>query len=291
MERPLISIIVPVRDSGETITDCVSSLLRQDYQADRFEIIVADNGSSDGTLPRLEAFWDLVRIVREPRKGSYRARNAAAAASEGSLLAFTDADCVAHPSWLSGLAAAFRDRRVKVAGGPILGIEADNLLQRYCARSLKRQDWSVSAPQPYFAGSNLAMRKRALEDAGGFDDSLLSGGDFEVCSRMVENRREIKYEPGAKVRCRHPATLQEFARKQFFYGRWSARIRQRTGKWNHMRMPGYLSVMGSGIGHLLPRLVQDAAYKTGWIWGLAQERTQSVLGERKRRRRTIAAPR
>lgn len=116
-ELPRVSVVVPVRNGAPTIRTCVESLLAQRHAADRFEVVVVDNGSTDGTAQRV-ADYPVLRL-RCPVPGASAARNVGVRHSTAEIVAFTDADCIADPGWLRELAAAFEDTSVGAAGGPI----------------------------------------------------------------------------------------------------------------------------------------------------------------------------
>src|SRR4051794_40329621 len=98
---PEISVIVPVRNGAHSIPALLESLESQTLARNRFEVIVVDNDSSDGTAEVASAHGAMV--VTEPTATRSRARTRGAAAARPRLYAFTDADCVAHHDWLEHL--------------------------------------------------------------------------------------------------------------------------------------------------------------------------------------------
>src|SRR5690349_12148902 len=108
-----VSVIVPVRNGAGSMPPLLDSLNNQTLDRERFEVIVVDNDSSDGTGDIAAARG--ARVVTEPIANRSRARNAGAAAASSRLYAFTDADCVPHPGWLEAL-LGYRDRAPLVAG-------------------------------------------------------------------------------------------------------------------------------------------------------------------------------
>src|SRR5881227_2615821 len=96
-----MSVIVPVRNGADSLPPLLRSLDAQTLGRERFEVIVVDNDSSDGT-GRVAAGHGAA-VVEEPIANRSRARNRGAAAATTSLYAFTDADCVADPRWLERL--------------------------------------------------------------------------------------------------------------------------------------------------------------------------------------------
>src|SRR5438034_7519255 len=96
-----LSVIGPVRNGAGSLPALLESLNAQTMARERFEVIVVDNDSRDGTAGVAAAHG--ARVVKEPIANRSRARNAGAAAAKTRLYAFTDADCVAHPGWLEAL--------------------------------------------------------------------------------------------------------------------------------------------------------------------------------------------
>src|SRR5688500_9296124 len=97
------SVVVPVRDGAATIGEQLAALAQQDFPGS-WEVVVADNGSRDGTADVVRSFRDRLPGLRlvdaSARPGASHARNAGAAAATGEVLAFCDADDVVDPGWL-----------------------------------------------------------------------------------------------------------------------------------------------------------------------------------------------
>ncbi len=112
---PRISVVIPHLDDIAGLRACIACLDRQTLPRDRFEIVVADNGSSV-TLREIEAAAPGARIVRITERGAGPARNGGVAASTFPVLAFTDSDCLPEPQWLE-LEGASVPAGEHVAGG------------------------------------------------------------------------------------------------------------------------------------------------------------------------------
>src|SRR5258708_5112196 len=110
------SVVVPVRDGADDVGVLLAALAAQTVPPERFEVLVADDGSAVELAPLTESYAN-VRLLRGPRRNAYAARNRAAAVARGRVLAFCDADCRPEPRWLeSGLAAL---QHPELAAGPI----------------------------------------------------------------------------------------------------------------------------------------------------------------------------
>ena len=100
-----ISVVVPFYNAARYIEDCIKALLAQTYSSTRYEIIMVDNNSIDGSA-ELVRKYSSIRLLVEPKQGSYAARNRGVAAANGTIIAFTDADCVPAADWLEQIAAS-----------------------------------------------------------------------------------------------------------------------------------------------------------------------------------------
>lgn len=182
---PLVSVIVPVLEDQARLDACLAALAAQTYPRDAFEVIVVDNGSSPPM--RVDAGW--ARLLVEPRPGSYAARNTGIAAARGEIFAFTDADCLPAPDWLEGGV-----RRIVTEPG--VGLVA-GAIEVFCrnpdrptvAELFELHCWGF--PQRRFveqdgfgATANLFATRAAIEAVGGFDSSLMSGGDVDFGERV-----------------------------------------------------------------------------------------------------------
>ncbi len=124
-ESPFVSIVIPTRNRALHLERCLETLILQDYPSERFEIVIADDRSTDQTALRVEAIINqtdnpLIRYLRCNHVGANAARNAAIAQSSGDLLCFVDDDILAPPQWLSYIVSAVVRCEVEVVWGPVL---------------------------------------------------------------------------------------------------------------------------------------------------------------------------
>jgi glycosyltransferase involved in cell wall biosynthesis len=221
---PLVSVVIPVRDGADTLPRCLDALAAQ-QDAPAFEVIVVDNGSTDTTAALAGAHPVVTHVVTEPRPGSYAARNAGVALAAGSVLAFTDADCVPEPGWLAAGAAAVRD--VPLAGGRVVAVlERATPVARYDAALYLDQEGYVRE-QGFAATANLFVRTEVARAVGGFDADLRSGGDLDFCQRAASAGHSITYAADAVVRHRPRSSYGELWRLHRRLGAgWAALARQ-----------------------------------------------------------------
>ncbi len=201
------SVIVPVYEQWHLIPALIERLGRQSIAADFFEVKLVDNGSENFCPPA-----DLpphIAVTRCTKPGSYAARNRGASQASGSLLVFTDADCLPRPDWLERMGENFGTARAEpiVAAGRIEMVAETNQINAFQTYDLVR-----GIPQRRYVKSggattaNLAMEAVLFRRLGGFDETLFSGGDAELCRRARSAGAVLVYTPGAVVEHRARAT-------------------------------------------------------------------------------------
>lgn len=184
----LVSVVVPVLDDAARLRACLAALAAQ-VDPPPFEVVVADNGSSDDSVAVARAAAVQPVVVVEPRRGSYAARNAGLAVASGTRIAFTDADCLPAPDWLARGAAAPEP----VLGGAVLMTPspAPTVWERYDRAVYLRQESLVA--QGFAATANLWVDRAVLDEVGLFDASLRSSGDLEWGRRAGRAGHRVAY--------------------------------------------------------------------------------------------------
>lgn len=193
--RPFVSVIVPVFDDCRNLLCCIDALERQSYPRELFEVIVVDNGGAE--LPDLSITFPQARVIREPRPGSYAARNAGIAAARGEALAFTDADCVPSPEWLEkGAMRLIAFERPGIIAGQLRRVTAHsnrpNLAELYDRMFFLNQELYVRAGH-FGCTANLVAWAATFREVGQFDAELKSGGDVEWGQRAWRQGVRVHY--------------------------------------------------------------------------------------------------
>jgi len=214
---PLVSVIVPVFDDSERLANCLAALRAQTYPADRYEVLVVDNGSRDD-VGALVASFPGFSFEREDRVGSYAARNKGIEASKGEVLAFTDADCLPEPGWIeAGVSALSDSPRWQAVGGPIEMFARDP--ERLTPFDLHDLVWGM--PQRVYverfglaATANLFAYRSTFDRVGGFDPDFRSCGDCEWSFRLTAAGFELGYCREARIRHPTRSSLASFVRRR-----------------------------------------------------------------------------
>ena len=179
-----VSVVIPARNEERWLPRCLRSLARQLRPPD--EVIVVDNGSSDGTAQVARAFG--CRVVWEPVPGVGRARAAGCRAATGEVIATTDADTVVPRQWVATIAATLAARSGCVAvTGPWLLADGP-AWQRWSVavhgRLLQRGFAFLAPPLVNLSGCNSAFRAAAYWAVGGFRPDLHLGEDLDLSLRL-----------------------------------------------------------------------------------------------------------
>jgi glycosyltransferase involved in cell wall biosynthesis len=198
--EPLVSIIVPLKNEEKRLPILLEALQMLDYPRERYEILVADNGSTDGSVAVAQSFPG-VAVCVEPRGGSYAARNAGIRLGRGEIFAFTDGDCTPEVGWLRAGVARLESGADLVAGAINFELSKPSLAHRFDRKFFLQQERWV-AEKNAGATANLFVRRSVIERVGGFSEELTSGGDFAFCKKATAGGFELVYEPMAIVR--HP---------------------------------------------------------------------------------------
>ena len=205
-KRPEVSVVVATRDRAPLLPTLLDGLRAQTLARDRFEVLLVDDGSSDGTAELLErernrGELDLRVIRRERRGGPAAAREDGWRAAGGGLIAFTDDDCAPDPVWLeAGIAAAGANAGAIVQGRTeprAADLERLGPLRRPFTRSL-----AIEAPDPHVQTCNVFYPREVLERVGGLDADVFTraaGEDADLAWRAIETGAEVVFEPAARV--------------------------------------------------------------------------------------------
>jgi glycosyltransferase involved in cell wall biosynthesis len=228
MSEPLVSVVVPVRNGAAELRELLDSLAAQTLPRRQFEVVVADDGSTDGVreLGSREDGW--LRVLHGEQVNSYAARNRGAHAARAPVLAFCDSDCRPEPEWLEKGLAALEDG--DLAGGLVKFIvrEHPSIWSLLDMEAFLDQDRSIRRGHAVCA--NMLVRSEVFEKASGFDESLPSGGDFDFVSRCVAAGSRLLFAPEAVVW--HPTrnAARPYLRKVWMVSRCYAVRQRRLGR-------------------------------------------------------------
>ena len=217
-ELPTASVVVPIYNAEATLRDCVDSLLRLDYPADRLEILCVDNASTDATGRILAEYAERLRALRESVRGPAAARNCGLRHARGAVVALTDADCTVAPDWLRHLVAPLADPTVGIVGGCIRSRRPCNAIEAFGER-IHDHAWALAESRPAYAITmNWASRAAVLAEIGGFDEALLRSSDVDGSYRVQAHGYRLVYESRAVVYHRNERTPWGLLHEGYVHG-------------------------------------------------------------------------
>lgn len=245
-KEPFISIIIPVRNFERTLDKTFEYLMQVEYPRDRMEIVIADGGSSDGTVPLIKQyqkkypFIKLVEIPNCPSPGY--ARNRALEEVKGEFLLFTDGDCAPCKNWIYEMLKHFqRDEKIGIVGGEIytLRVEKENIVEGWCEHfhfnmvspryGFIKEGYfpllsdmyptQIAGHRAYFfVTANVAYRKKAIDQANAKFWTKPTGEDIDFCYQVQRAGWKLYFAPKAKVDHMHRASLQQLLKVWITYG-------------------------------------------------------------------------
>lgn len=227
----LVSVVIPTYNAADTLRDQLVALSRQNHPG-RFEIVVADNGSTDGLAARFPTLTegldlDLRLVDAAGCRGVSHARNVGVAASTGGLVLICDADDEVHPSWMSDLVAEAAE--ADLVGGS-MAVDQLNPGPERQWRPLPRAGTLPGKLNflPFARGCNIAVWRDVLDTVGGWDESLVAGGDDVDFSWRVQlaGYRMVAAER-ALVQYRLRPDMSGMAKQVYRYSRTDAALLRR----------------------------------------------------------------
>ncbi|HUT05000.1 MAG TPA: glycosyltransferase, partial [bacterium] len=219
---PKFSVIIPVYSGENTIASCLEALAAQDVPMQEFEVIVVDDGSTDSTAQVVKQFD--VKYIYQENRGPATARNVGVRHAQGSIIVFTDADCVPEPNWLRemviplvnesdvvGVKGAYRTRQKR-----LVARFAQAEFEERFKRLKKRR--TIDFVDSYSAG----FKKDIFNELGGFNPRYpkANNEDVELSFRVAQKHHKMVFSPGAIVYHTHPDTIYKYAKLKFSRAYW-----------------------------------------------------------------------
>lgn len=225
-EQYTVCIVIPAFNAASCIGEQLQALVAQTY-AESFEVIVADNGSTDDTAAVVTSFFASLRGLRivdaSATKGAGFARSFGAASTEAPIIAYCDADDVASPGWLDGLMLAIGQADL------VGGVLEHRLLNDAAYRIWRGEETTEELARPlrfleYAISANMAVRKNVVIDIGWSDEFPYGGDDIDFSWRAQIAGYRIAFAPEATMHYRHRPTVEGVRRQAYTYGRAEPRL-------------------------------------------------------------------
>jgi len=189
-----VSVVIPTYNQRDVLKKALECLFQQDYPKDRYEIIVVDDGSTDGTKEMINSLFPPCRLVylRQNRKGPHIARNLGIKNAWGKIVIFIDSDIFVPPNFINEHMRFHRRFKDVVVSGPT--VRTDNLKDVF--KDIKKRKFreSLAWSGPSLITSNLSVKREFLLKVGGFDEDFVGMGwhDWELGLRLKKLGLKVK---------------------------------------------------------------------------------------------------
>ncbi len=233
--RPFVSIIIAARNEENNIAECLENIVRQTYPADKWEVIVVDDRSRDGTGRIIENFasrnsqikWVRVDTKPDAISGKKNALDHGIRLSKGEILLFTDADCHVKETWVEGMVSYFTENVGAVIG--FSSIRSKSVFERWqefdfvvlmaAACGAANLGYPLAA-----SGQNLAYRRSAFDRVGGFEKvkHRISGDDtlmIQLIRKLTEYQIVFATDPGTFTTTQPMYSLSDLVQQR---SRWAS---------------------------------------------------------------------
>ncbi len=220
-----LSVVIPCYNGAETIGQQLESLTQQEWNQP-WEVVVADNGSTDNTRAIVEQFRSNLPVLRiidaSKRQGQPYALNTGVAAAAGEYIALTDADDTVQPGWVAALGRELEKY-------PLVGSRFDTAklnpewvqVARPNPQADGVQTYDYPPFLPHVAGSGLAFHAQLFEELQGFDESLPMLHDTDFCWRAQLAGYELGFAHEAVVCYRFRTSLRGMFKQSKSYARYN----------------------------------------------------------------------
>lgn len=276
-----ISVIIPTLKAASTLPRTLDALRTNTVQPQ--EILVIDGLSLDGTEEIAKEYG--CRFLTNPAKHTSAAQQIGIEASQGVVIAMTDADCIPDLDWLERILNHFEQiPELDGVGGPVRLDHSQTRVQAYCARKAvegipeKAEMITRKGMRGRFSGANCAYRKQLLLDINGVNLTFQAhGSDIDLFWRAVDHRARLLFDPTISVEhLGFARNYTKLAKKSFGYGIASARL----AHWHFPKKkfePGFywkpwINTFQEFFSHYQERFpdcvfVDQAMFALGRTWG------------------------
>jgi GT2 family glycosyltransferase len=216
-----VSIIIPTFNGAARIGNCLDALLKQIAEHNA-EILVVNDGSTD-TTGEVVARYSGVRLITQANAGPAAARNRGAVEAQGTIILFTDDDCVPMPDWLEAMLQPFEDPNIVGAKG-IYRTNQKSLVARFVQIDYEDRYRLMAGHDciDFIDTYSAAFQRDRFLEMTGYDTSfpVACAEDIELSYRMSARGWKMKFVPQAVVYHTHPDALSKYLKKKYKFAFW-----------------------------------------------------------------------
>lgn len=226
-EKPFVSIIIPVFNSGKTLREAIEACKNQDYPKDKLEVIVVDDGSTEDIKTLVENLG--VKYIYQENSGPASARNNGWMSSKGEALFFTDADCSPLKDCISVMTKSLYDKNAAVVAGTYEIQNGKDIMARCIHSEIMFRHSRMPEYINSFGAYNILIKRSVMEELGGFNEYYLtsSAEDSELAYRVIKKGYRIYFDRRSIVAHFHENSLYRYLKKQAIRSFWAIKL------WKH----------------------------------------------------------
>lgn len=232
---PFVSVVIPTKNSGRTLAECLDSLKKQDYLKSKYEIIIVDDNSRDDTVKIAKNYGAKVLGSKGPPG---RQRNKGISAAKGEIIGLIDSDCVAERSWIRRGVKHFISKKVAIVGGPNFTHEDDPFIS-HCsgyvysskvgsgamsARYVRDGSVPKESDETGLISCNMFLRRDVIRKRGGFTEEFFPNEENELMFRVKRAGYKLLYVPSITVWHHRRSSIKGFFLQAINYGKSRARF-------------------------------------------------------------------
>lgn len=271
--KPLVTLIVAMRNEERHVARCVESLLAQDYPRDRLEVLFMDGRSNDRTreiVGERIAGRPLFALVDNPGVIQSIAWNLGIERAKGSLVGIVSGHSELASDYVSSAVETLQRTGADLVGGPARA-ESETVVGEAIALAMSTKFGVGGATFRYATEESVVdtvfmgvCRRELYERIGGFDAEMVRNQDDELSYRLLEQGGKIVCNPSIRSVYRNRATLRSLWKQYFDYGRWKVRVMQKHPaqmRARHFVPPAFVSSLGASA--LFPPALAAIAFAYG----------------------------
>lgn len=241
---PFVSVIIPMFNEERYITQCLESLLRQDYLGDRYEILVIDGGSSDASpalVAQMRTLHSQIHVLKNPDRITAKALNIGIRQARGEIIVRMDAHALAPSNYVFRCAKYLLEDRADHVGG----------IMQPVGNGYWGQSIAVATSSPFGVGNSKhrcsriegddeagwlgAFWKKTLLTTGGYDELMKCNEDDDLNYRLLKEGKRVFRTPELELTYFCRSSLHGLWIQYFRYGFWKVRVIQHHGKLTSIR--------------------------------------------------------
>ncbi len=228
----MVSVIIPVYNGEPVLANCLDALTDQDWQQDRLEIIVVDDGSTDRSDQIAKSYP--VAYYRQENAGPATARNHGMEKSSGDILLFTDADCIPNRDWVTQMVTPLLENPDVIGVKGKYRTDQRGIIPRMVQLEFEERYRKLKKHRhiDFIDSHSAAFRKSEFQRVGGFDPEFprANNEDVDLSYRIADGDGRMVFNPAAIVSHVHPNNLIKYLRTKFARAFWRMMVYRKHPK-------------------------------------------------------------